>query len=279
MPVSLLPDSFVEGGGLWDNKDVRWTNPRFVSDWTYQGKMKATPAFVVSLVGLDDGEEIEQAWSVGSADDYKASVDGKKESREGDYLIGSALKKSSNFVILVNSIIDAIPADQKEDVMQKLLGANKASAFEGMEAHMVRQKVDRPGLVKAPRADGKVFDSTVPVVDVILKFPWDKKAPPGVKGKATAAKAAAKAPAKAAPAEAASDDLDQKAIMEIGQILAKNPDGMERTACSQEIFKAIKVPKERNLIVAKIYDPEWLEANAEDGGWVFDKESDTIAAA
>ena len=273
MPVSFMPETWVEGGGLWGNRDARFTNTRFISDWDYKGKANPSPVLASDLIDVITGEEIEtQVWSIGSG--FAASMDGKKASQTGDLLLGGALIKSSNILILFESILEAIPDDKKEEYVEKLFGSGKASAFDGLEAHMIRQKIVREGLVKKARLDGKVYDATTIVVDSILKYPWEKakKAPPGTAG---GGKAAATPAAKSATP---TGDVVTKTYMLIGQVLADNPT-MSRDDLNKAVFKLVKVPKERMEIAKLVYSPEWLTANAEDGGFVYDEEGDMVTVA
>ena len=275
--VSFMPESWISGGGLWDNKDVRFGNTRFISDWDYKGKANPSPVLASDLIDVVTGEEIEtQVWSIGSG--FTASQDGKKSSQTGDLLLGGALIKSSNILVLFESILDAIPDDKKEEYIEKLFGSGKASAFDGLEAHMIRKKIVREGLVKKVRPDGKVFDTTTPVVDTIIKYPWEKskKAPPGAVAGAKAATVAKSVTAKAA---VPTGDLSQKAFMLIGQVLGENPNGMSRDDLNGAVFALGKVAKERNEISKLVYNPEWLTANGEAGGFVYDEEGDTVTAA
>lgn len=276
MPVSFMPESWVDGGGLWSNRDARFTNTRFISDWDYKGKANPSPVLASDLVDIITGEEIEtQVWSIGSG--FVASADGKKASQTGDWLLGGALIKSSNILILFESILEAIPDDKKDEYVEKLFGSSKASALDGLEAHMIRKKIVREGLVKKARPDGKVYDATTPVVDSIIKYPWEKakKAPPGTVG---GGKAAAAADAPAAKSAAPTGDVVTKTYMLIGQVLAENPT-MSRDDLNKAVFKLVKVPKERMEIAKLVYSPEWLTANAEDGGFAYDEEGDMVTVA
>lgn len=275
--ASFMPDTFQEGGGLWDNLDLRFTNCRIMSNWDYQGKGQSGPALVVDLVSVsNDTEVIVQGWSIGAAKDYSATSDGKVAVEVGDMILGPQLRKGSNVVILFESIADAVPDSGKDEALMKLLGRGKASDLNGLEAHMIRKVVDRPGLEKKKSSDGKVYDFTVPVVDTILKFPWDKKAPPGVKGGAKPAGAAAKPAATPPPAAATNAAVEETAMTQVGLVLAGAQDGMDRASLSQEVFKAVKDGKMRAAVVKMVYDKAWLVAKGEEGGWQYDEESDTV---
>jgi hypothetical protein len=254
MPVSFNPATFIEGGGLWDSLNLRWVNPRFVSDWNYKGKGNPVPAFVVDLIDLSDNNPMEpQAWSVGNANDYQASADGVKPAQSGDYLIGGALRKSSNLSILLESIGDAIPDKMKAEALEKMFTSGKASDFDGLEVHMVRKVVDRPGLEKKKNpATGQVYENTVPIVDSIIKYPWEKskKAPPGtVAGSKAAPAAAAKAaplakgklPPPPAKKAAASDELETSTKGYIATILEKYPEGI--LICCQKYTLWYRMPR------------------------------------
>jgi hypothetical protein len=210
--------------------------------------------------------------------------DGKKATASGDFLMGSALVRTSNFAYLLKSIQDALPDAGKEENMGKMFDAGKASNFNGLEAHMVRLKVEREGLEKKARPDGKVYDQTVPVVDLLHKLPWEKKAPPGVKGatgKAALSKAAAPATGAKDPASATppSTDYESKAIMMVGQQVAQLGAGgsITRDDLNAVLFESIKIVKEKNAIIQYTFKSDWLAEKAEEGGWVFDTENDTLS--
>jgi hypothetical protein len=282
--VSFDPSTFVEGSGLWTNVDVRWVNPRFVSDWDYKGKAKAVAAFVVDLIDLSDGNAMEpQAWSVGA--DFSASLDGKKEAQSGPYLIGGALKKSCNFAILMESLGDAIPDNLKQKAIEYMFPQDKAQsagAFDGLECHMIRKVVNREGLASNAKINpktGKPYEPTgVPIIDVIMKYPWDKakKAGGAVAGKGVAAKPAA-GKAAAPAAAAAGSDLDAEAETLIVGILDVAGGGVAKDEILSEIYKLVRVPKKRNDILALVGDPEsaWLGSHGA-GKFSYNPDDDTV---
>lgn len=167
--ASLRPSDAVEGGGLLDNVDVRWKEVLFEM-WDYNGTQAASPALKV-VMEVEDGAEVTQYFSCGKAEDWTPSKDGRKLVPIGG---ARGLNKSSNFMILLDSMIKA---DFPEDKI-----GDDCSVFEGLEAHMVRVAAPkRPGLAPAKaRADGRTYERTNLVVDVIHKLPWEKKG--GAKG-------------------------------------------------------------------------------------------------
>ena len=265
--VSFMPEAWVEGGGLWNNVDVRFTNCRFESEWTAGGKRQAGPAFVSDLLFLEDQSINEAGWSLGSAKDYQASADGVKAAAKGDYVVGAAARKSSNYYYLVASMIEALPDATKAEDMERILGNGAASAWDGMEAHIIRQTVEREGLDKKKNAQGKEMDFTVPVVDSILKVPGGKKAAPGTKA----------APKTGGKAAAAAPDMDDAARAKVIEVLDAGGGSMVRTALAQAAFKATADAKLKQPLAKLIYEKAWLTANAEAGGWTFDAETDTVA--
>ena len=245
--ASLSPDTYVEGGGLLNDVDVRWKECRFEL-WDYNGKVPiGVPALKVTMdVVADEPYEAIQYFSAGSGKDWEPSKDGRKLISIG---AASGISKSSNLAILISSMIEAkYPPDK--------IGED-CTDFEGLEAHMVRIKApERKGIVKAPRADGKEYESQNLVVDRIIKFPWDKKAT-GKVGTAKAGKGE----------EAAGDDLTDKAQNAIMEILEKNPKGLDKKKLANVVFNALKADPDRNAIVKLAYDEEFLT----NGPWSYEK--------
>lgn len=296
-PVSINPANANEGGGLWDNLDVRWVNPRFVSNWDYGGKSKPVTAFVVDLIDLADGQQMEpQAWSCGN--EVQASKDGNTPAESGDFLCGTAIRKSTNFIVLMDSLAIATPDNLKERMLKEVMETNRASSLEGLECHMVRKIVERKGLKKEVKINpntGKAYEETgTPVVDVVLRFPWDKarKTPPGAKAAAPAPAAGKAAPAPAATGKAAPPprtgkaapapkaDYDAIAIEAVRNIMASNPDGLLKDDLLGEVYKAISVPKDRQAVLDLLYDDAWLTANGTaENGFEFVAENNAVYPA
>lgn len=239
--IGLKPSEFVEGGGLLDNVTAKIKTARFVT-WDYGGKGPSSPA--LKLVLDVDGDEAEQYWSAGKADDWQPSKDGLTL-----VSIGSAkgLNKGSNLGIFLISIIEAgFPEDKLDD---------DCSIFEGMEAHFVRVPAPKRNVVAQPRADGKTFEQTILVVDKIVKMPWESK------------KTAGKATGKAAAATEAGTDVGQLAVDTVMELLAEAGGSVTKAELSKAVFAKMKTDPNRNAIVQMVYKDEWL---GDDKPWAFD---------
>ena len=237
--VSLRPSDAVEGGGLLDNVDVTWKEVRFAM-WDYNGAVEVAGPALKVVMEVDDGTKIEQYFSCGKADDWTPSKDGKKLVPVGG---AKALNKSSNFMILLDSLIKA---DFPEDKI-----GDDCSVFEGLEAHMVRVKApERKGLAQTKRADGKTYERTNLVVDVIHKLPWDKK---GAKEKG-----------------GDSDAVSEKTAALIMEILSEDADKKwPKAKLAGEVFKRLNTSKDKDAMAAAQL------ANKDDflkeGAWSLDK--------
>ncbi len=237
--ASLKPSGFIEGGGLLDNVDVVWKNPRFEM-WDYAGKGPSIPALAIDLEP-DEGEAITQYWSAGNADDWSPSKDGTKLVPTGK---ASSLSKSSNVYQLLKSLVEAdFPEDKMED---------DVSIYEGMKCHMVRIKApDRPGL----KQEKKKYEASVLVVDTIIQMPGEEGEKTGnVKGKA-------------------GDEVTDKATQVVMEILSENPKGLSKTELASKAFGKLKTEKVEqttiNAIVKLIAGKD--ETFISSGPWTYEK--------
>jgi len=241
--AGLAPDTFVEGAGLLGDVNVKWKEVKF-EEWDYDGKVaQAIPALKITMEVEDQEDAVDQYFSCGGAKDWTPSKDGKKLVAVGT---ATGINKSSNFAILMASLVEAgFPPEKIED---------DCTVFEGLECHMIRVPAPkRPGLVSTPRADGKVYEKTNMVVDVISKLPWEAK---GKKG--TAAKG------KAEPEESGVEDKATETIM---AILEENPKGLDKKKLASAVFNALKTDPDRKEIMKIVYDDEFLGS----GPWEFEK--------
>ena len=242
--TSLRPSDAVEGGGLLDNVDVTWEEVRFEM-WDYNGTQQPSPALKVGMK-LEDGDKADQFFSCGKAEDWAPSKDGTKLVPIGG---ARGLNKSSNFMILLDSLIKAgFPEDKIGD---------ECTVLEGLECHMVRVPAPkRPGLAPAKaRADGRTYERTNFVVDVIHKLPWDKKG--SGKGKTD---------------EVADDALAEKTANTIIEILKSNKKGLTKQKMAGQVFNALKADKSVDgMAAAQLTNKDdFLTEQAILGNWSFE---------
>jgi hypothetical protein len=170
--VSFRPSDQVEGGGLLDDAVVTWTSARFVM-WDYNGKAPMSPALKVEMK-TEDGVDHIQYWSAGNSKDWSPSSDGKRLLKTGD---AKGINSNSNLGLLINSVVNAGYDESKM--------SDDISQFDGMKCHMIQVAAPkRSGLSQQPRADGKVYEPTILIVDQIELMPGEKAAAKPAAGKA-----------------------------------------------------------------------------------------------
>ena len=237
--ASLKPSEAVEGGGLLDNVDVAWEEVRFEM-WDYNGTLPPSPALKV-IMRLPDDDLATQYFSCGSAEAWIPSKDGTKLVPLGG---AKGLSKSSNFMILMNSLIEA---DFPEDKI-----GDDCMVFEGLECHMVRIPAPkRVGLAPAKaRTDGKTFEKTNLVVDAIHKLPWEKKGKGGTKKD-----------------EDAEDKVAEKVTAAILEILEANPKGLQKQKLAGQVFTKLKGDPDAMAAAQLANKDEFLK----EGPWSFER--------
>lgn len=237
--VSLNPDDFV-AGGLIDDVTATWKTARFAM-FDYGGKSTGGPApcLKLELVG-DDGTEYDpQYYSVGNAKDWEPSPDGKTLIPVGN---ATALRQSTNASILFQSLVNAqFPKDKISD---------DVSMFDGLVCHMIQVAAPkRAGLEPTPRADGRVFEKTLLVVDKIIKLPWEK-----TKGKA--AGGGGKAAAKVDTPAADNAELEGEAVAAVLELLQDGE--IPRKNLPVKIMQVRAKHPQRNAILALFYSDVFL---------------------
>ena len=246
--VSLSPDDFTEGGGLVDDVDVVFKECRF-DLFDYNGKIaQGVPSLKLSLE-LEDGEEAEQYYSMGSANDWMPSEDGKQLIAVGK---AEHIRVTSNGGIFLKSLIDAgFPPEKLDDDI---------SVLDKMEAHMVRVPAPkRPGLKRNKREDGRDFEETILIVSEIKTLPWESKG-----------KAKGKAPAKGktqskSKAKDTGSDVDSVATETILAILA-DEGSITKKELPAKIFQVLKDNPDRNAVVKAAFDDDFLS----NGPWTYE---------
>ena len=237
--ASLRPHDFAEGGGLFQG-EATWRNPRF-EVFDYKGGSNSSPGFMVDMEP-EEGDTIMQFWSAGNADDWTPSKNGKKLIATGK---ATKLSKSSNFYILLNSLVEAkFPENKMED---------DVSIYDGMKCNMVRVPApERKGLQQKERK----YDPTILVVDSIITFPWE-----------------AEEKGKGGEKVGESNALTEKATEVVMEILGDNPKGIQKMKLAGEVFKRLKAQKvaqtEINAIVQIVGGKD--ESFLSSGPWTFEK--------
>jgi len=253
----LAPSNQQEGTGLLNDVDVKFAEVRVVT-WDYNGKVAVPVPALKLTMELDDGSMQDQYYSLGKATDWQPNEDGTQIVAVGK---ATGIANNSNSALLINSMVNAgFPENKITDDVR---------CFEGMTAHMSRIPAPkRGGVVKAPREDGRVFEDTVLVVESIISFPWDKKAPAGKPKTTGAAKPAAAKPAAApVPEEGEADEVDTRCAEVLLEILGENPNGVGKSQLPGLALKKVAKEANKNLIVARIFQEAFL--NAEGQPWVF----------
>ena len=253
--ASLNPETFTEGGGLIDDVDVSFKDCLFEM-FDYQGKVAVPiPALKATMV-TEDGDEMDQFWSMGSANDWIPSEDGSQIVAVGS---ATGIRSSSNGGIFLKSLIDAgFPVDKLGDDI---------TVLDGMQAHVIQVPAPkRAGIKKAKRADGKEYEDTILIIGEIKTMPWEKSKPKGApKGKA-AGKGKAKPKAKSAEeAHAQDEDLEAKATAAILEIL-EEAGTVSKKELPGKIFQTMKADPDRNAVVKLVFSDEFLGS----GPWDYD---------
>lgn len=249
--VSLNPETFTEGTGLIDDRDVTFESNAFVM-FDYNGKRPPGVPAVKSILKMDN-EEIEQYWTMGSEKDWKPSEDGKQL-----LAIGSAtgIRASSNGGIFLKSLVEAgFPADKLgEDI----------SILDGLQAHVIRVPAPERGGLKKEKE--KKYEDTILVVSEIKVLPWEAKKPKGAPAaKPKGAPAAAKGKSAVAPKAEVGDELTQKATDTLLSILSECGGTLTKKEIPGKIFQVLKTDEDKNAVLKLAFSDEFLST----GPWAF----------
>lgn len=255
--ISLKPSEAVQGG-LIDDAIVEVVESRFKM-WDYNGSIPDPTPAIYWKMKKDDGDEVEQYWSVGSPKDFVPSEDGKNLVAVSS---ATAIKKGSNGYIMLERVVSAgFPEDKI---------VNDISVFEGTMGHVSQIPApERKGLPKreSSRPDGREFPKTVLVMDRIDKFPWEAAKPKGAPATKQSA-AATPGPKQSSPGSAststpaavvADDEVRSEASMAVmGVIAEKGP--TPRANLPGAVFKALIGKPLQQKVVKAIGTPGFLES-------------------
>ena len=250
----LQPKNMVEGG-LVDDITATITEIKFVT-WDYNGKIPvAVPAIKASLE-TDDREIYEQYWSIGKGSDWAPSENGASLIAIGR---ATSLVNSSNGAIFIQSMVNSGFPENKI--------TEEITCFEGIKAHFSRAAAPKRNITKLPRADGRVFEDTILVVDNIISMPGERgkgKGKPSAIAAAVGVKAATAAdvpPAK----NKAEGSVDDTCISIVLELLTDNPNGLSKSQIPGLAFKKVIDLPNKNAIIARIFNDSFLSS----GPWVY----------
>lgn len=254
--INLNPETFIEGSGLLDDCDATVKSARFEM-FDYNGKA-AEPAPCLKLVLDVAGDETEQYYSMGSAQDWIPGEDGKQLLKVG---AANSIRLTSNGGIFLGALVGVgFPADKLGD---------EISVLDGLQAHFIQTPLpERKGLKKNKEQvarEEKYGPPTILVVSDIIALPWEKAKPAGGKAK-PAAKAAAAAKAKpAAKAAPEAGGIEEKATEIVMGILAEG-EGLTKKELTPKIFKVMADDVDRNKVIQLTFKDEFLSS----GPWSYE---------
>lgn len=251
--VSFLPSEMV-AGGLVNDIDVTYGNCRFdIYNFGERGD------FCSFVADLDDGEgeEHEQAWSVGGDGSFAPSEDGKYLVQVGDR---TKLVKSSNFGLLMQEFRSVGGLDESKLFTGKKLDISKLN---GTKAHVLRKKAKGRSDIVDEGEDGRQRGSEYLGVTDVYSWGYDgKKGGRGGSKKAATAtkKASAKAPPESGEGESDSEDVATELVI---ANLTEAGGAKELADLELETYQASKGrgnPTFRKEVREYVKDAEWLAA-------------------
>jgi hypothetical protein len=239
--ASLDPSTFVEGGGgILNDVNATIIKARFAM-FDYMGKQEPTPAIQLTLQP-EEGEEQEQAWSLGSTQDWRPSEDGRYILMINPNKTDAKLNKNSNGGILLTSMVEkGVPV---------VLLAGDITKLEGMKCHWV-QIPDTRNLTKGKRTgkDGKQYDKTILVVSALVSLPT---------GSATAASPAGAA---AASVSSAASDVTESAVGTLTQLVLEAGDAFAKKDLAGKAMAALEGNAKKTQILQVMFKDEFIKAN------------------
>ena len=159
MGVSIRPSDAVKGGGLEPGR-YKYSNSHYAR-YTYPNSTLETLALVADLEDVE-GQVREQAWSIGSLEDFIPSDDGQELVQIGRR---ERLSDSCNLIMFNASLVRA---GYPEDRMSERAG----ETYDGLEILLVPQEHKRTG----KQREGMSPTVTVAECEEIFAFPWGASA-------------------------------------------------------------------------------------------------------
>lgn len=253
--VSINPTTFVEGG-LFDGV-LTITGAKFVDDFTYGGKQKATIAAIITFCD-EDGETHEQAYSCGDPKKFTPSEDGKKLIPVGN---SKQLFKGSNFFLLMRETVNAgFPTDSLSD---------SVDCLEGLHADFTRKPQAELTTRKGISKEG----ATILVPTEILTLPGEDgdRFEPNKKSKAPKGKTSKPEAAQ----NAGDDEVIEAAVEAIMEVLGDNDGTISKKSLVGKLMKSVdKTNPHRRGILSLSAKNAFLGGDA--ATWEFDGSDLTI---
>lgn len=256
--ISFNPENFNEGGaGLIDDVDLIVKQARFGQfDYGPTGKR---PALIFAFV-TDEGESMEEPYSVGKATDWMPSDDGKQLLAIGQ---ANGLHVSSKAGMFLKALVEiGFPGEKLGDDI---------SILDGLKAHFIRvPDPERKGLQKTEKQlerEKKYGPPTTLLPSAIVSLPWEKTKPVGAPKAAGKPKSAPKT--EAAPA-ADEGDIESNATNAVLAVLTDAGGEIKIQQLPGKILAKLKElgieAKEQTPTLRKAVDANFLKA----GPWVYD---------
>lgn len=252
--ASLNPTTFVDGG-LFDGV-LTITDAKFVDDFTYSGKQKATLAAIITFVD-EDGEAHDQAYSAGDTKKFTPSEDGMKLIPVGN---SKQLFKGSNFFLLMQETVNAgFPQDKLSDSIGCIHGLHADFTRKPQADLTKRQGIGKEGatilvpteILTLPGEDGDRFEANKKA-----KSKSGKTTKPGQTKKS-------------APANDDIKDAAVEAIMEVLGASESDPPSITKKALVGKLMKSVpKTDTNRKGILSLAAKNDFL--SGDDATWEYD---------
>lgn len=265
--TSLDPSDAVRGGLISDVdvrvKDIVWTLE------CPEGYSSREPTFFIKgyLELIAETNVFEEVWwSCGTRKNHTPCDEEGNPTDEGYRLTGGPLMQGSNAIELLDSLKKCgFP-------VAKLKACNLKEVVD-LEMHVIRKVIEREGLQRAPREDGRTPAGVV-ICQKIIRVPGEKRAAkpkPAAAAAATSAArpaartAAAAKPAAAAPPAAATTDTESLAGIVLADLMNAKPEGLlvsdAKIQANRALFSAHKLSLvDRTKVIELMLDPIWLES-------------------
>lgn len=253
-PISFNPEHFSKGGGLADDFDGEITDAR-IDIFTYQGKGKPAVGLILDIK-TDEGEELEQFYSIGDEQRWSPSSDGSSViGNDGQQSINEGCNAALFFAHLVDC---GFPPDKLED--------DDVTVMEGLKGHFKRvPQPKRTGL--SGSADGR--EKTLLTVSEIYGTRFDKKG--GSKGRG---KRAAKGKASRKSSDNGDEYADAASAL-VMEVLSEHGTATKKEL-SQAAFKTITNDMaQRKAVVKLVFNDDFL--GGEHQPWEFDDADGSVS--